>query len=54
MKKLVILFSILLLASCKKESITPKDYIELTPVLIQVDAVHIDGSVIQSPITVAR
>ena len=54
MKKFVTLFFVIFLVSCEKSFVTPQDYIELKPIMIQVDAVHTDGYVIQSPITVVR
>lgn len=54
MKQLTVLFSLILLVSCKKDQVQPQDYIDVKPVLIKVQAVHNDGYIIESPITVVR
>jgi len=43
----------LLLVSCTKQE-QPQQVVENNPVLVQIEAVHIDGNIELSPIVVAR
>jgi hypothetical protein len=51
--KYIALFILFLFSCTKQEQVQPQPEV-LQPVLIQVEAIHIDGDIILSPIVVAR
>jgi hypothetical protein len=51
--KYIALFILFLFSCTKQEQVQPQSEVS-QPVLIQVEAVHIDGNIVLSPVAVAR